>query len=582
MTTRIRAIPSTLSAKASPLVPPPSKAFDPAVKAVLRHRLTYNIFLSTLAFAWVQVVALYIWTLGGLQNIGVQGLISMPFNLPVILVAVVGWFTTAVPVLVLRKSCLTAHQSVQTSPLKTLQAALRQSSTRQAFITYLFSAACATALHVFVSRTSEATDPRLNIFVKSKKHPTYLNGRLLFLILSQFSVACVALLRSTMMDRLVFRWPSHPNKPITFGDYMRVMTVVTVLATVSIPLSLPLFPVLRVFLRLPLIRTLLKPFVAHFAKGSYSFILLFRNLALLGRAWVLAWSTLSMWEVAEMIFDSYVSRPISISSPETVVSGVSSSDMVFRYFAYAEITPAKIFTASTSILWPALCRESLITLGQDYQHFLRRGVPPAVPLLTPTALAPQVNIPSTPLKTLHQPIFRAQAQSPVQKVINSLAGNSGAEVPDALKSVIPKPPPTSNLSRYIPQLKVPPWFTQDRPSKIVESLLPTRDLDLLIVDVLSRITVASLTDDKYGVIQRDIPKVLEAMCVFLDEIEAYQRDMPSGDEEERQKAAEILGRMAEGLQEGISRIVRTFGIKLNAFKFPPRVARKLQGFLDYL
>ncbi len=111
MSTRIRAIPSTLSAKASPLVPPPSKAFDPAVKAVLRHRLTYNIFLSSLAFAWVQVVVLYIWTLGGLQNIGLQGLISMPFNLPVILVAVLGWFTTAVPVLVLRKSCLTGEST---------------------------------------------------------------------------------------------------------------------------------------------------------------------------------------------------------------------------------------------------------------------------------------------------------------------------------------------------------------------------------------------------------------------------------------------------------------------------------------
>ena len=28
-------------------------------------------------------------------------------------------------------------------------------------------------------------------------------------------------------------------------------------------------------------------------------------------------------------------------------------------------------------------------------------------------------------------------------------------------------------------------------------------------------------------------------------------------------------------------IVRTFGEKLAAFKFPPRVARQLQGFVDY-
>ena len=35
------------------------------------------------------------------------------------------------------------------------------------------------------------------------------------------------------------------------------------------------------------------------------------------------------------------------------------------------------------------------------------------------------------------------------------------------------------------------------------------------------------------------------------------------------------------LKDGIVRIVRTFGDKLSAFKFPPRIARKLQGFVDY-
>ena len=35
------------------------------------------------------------------------------------------------------------------------------------------------------------------------------------------------------------------------------------------------------------------------------------------------------------------------------------------------------------------------------------------------------------------------------------------------------------------------------------------------------------------------------------------------------------------LKDGIVKIVRTFGDKLSAFKFPPRTARKLQGFVDY-
>lgn len=39
--------------------------------------------------------------------------------------------------------------------------------------------------------------------------------------------------------------------------------------------------------------------------------------------------------------------------------------------------------------------------------------------------------------------------------------------------------------------------------------------------------------------------------------------------------------LCAALKEGIARVVRTFGEKLGAFKFPPRTARKLQGFVDY-
>lgn len=41
-------------------------------------------------------------------------------------------------------------------------------------------------------------------------------------------------------------------------------------------------------------------------------------------------------------------------------------------------------------------------------------------------------------------------------------------------------------------------------------------------EVLSQLTCASLTEDRYGVVQRDIPKILEAMLSFLSAIEEYQ------------------------------------------------------------
>ena len=39
-------------------------------------------------------------------------------------------------------------------------------------------------------------------------------------------------------------------------------------------------------------------------------------------------------------------------------------------------------------------------------------------------------------------------------------------------------------------------------------------------------------------------------------------------------------RFFPGFKEGVARIVRTFGDKLLAFRFPPRTAQKLQPFLE--
>lgn len=40
-------------------------------------------------------------------------------------------------------------------------------------------------------------------------------------------------------------------------------------------------------------------------------------------------------------------------------------------------------------------------------------------------------------------------------------------------------------------------------------------------------------------------------------------------------------RTRTAIKDGIVQIVRTFGEKLSAFRFPPRIAKKLQGFVDY-
>ena len=129
-------------------------------------------------------------------------------------------------------------------------------------------------------------------------------------------------------------------------------------------------------------------------------------------------------------------------------------------------------------------------------------------------------------------------------------------------------------------------------------------------------------EDQYGVVQRDIPKILEAMVRFLGEVDKWRAEIsaassltvtattadssPSASsatattaaagspqrpkpitnqeqraEEERLKGNAVLTELSDGLRECIGRIVRTFGDKLMAFRYPPAVASGVQAFMDY-
>ena len=74
------------------------------------------------------------------------------------------------------------------------------------------------------------------------------------------------------------------------------------------------------------------------------------------------------------------------------------------------------------------------------------------------------------------------------------------------------------------------------------------------------------------------------MVRFLGEVDRWRLEILAAldpETEERVLANAILSEMSDGLKESVGRIVRTFGDKLGAFRFPPGVAKGLQTFLDY-
>ena len=66
--------------------------------------------------------------------------------------------------------------------------------------------------------------------------------------------------------------------------------------------------------------------------------------------------------------------------------------------------------------------------------------------------------------------------------------------------------------------------------------------------MLSRLVCASLTEDRYGVVQRDIPRILEALLVFLTALEDAQKEIASPDDaDDATRAVDVYSGAADGM-----------------------------------
>ncbi|KAF5389266.1 hypothetical protein D9757_003532 [Collybiopsis confluens] len=672
--TPLRAIPSNLANKASISIPPASQTYEPVIKSVLRQRLTNRIFALSAACCWLESILWTIWGLGGRDILGFRAILLVPFLPSTLAVAAVTWLLVVVPVVVIRKIHLTASKTNANSPARTWESAKAKSSTKHALMIYSASAIAAAALHVCLAYVNESKvhgDPRLSLFVKSKRYPYYLNGRLLFLVLSQLTLALGSLWRNFMLDRFAFKWSLPPNQHrINIFEITRVVIIAGLFTSASLSFACLAFAVIRmsfpVIYKLPLLPTVLRPFTGHFVRGSLTVMLPFSHVGLLFRAWFLGFTTFFLWEISEFLFDVIIPQPINASTliadaSVALISGLSSSDKIIRFFSLLELAEIASADSAHAIArrsdlfsdqkyspnqWSQLCRESLLLLGNDYQLLLRRGAP-APPSAEPAPAAKQqLQMPATPTPLLKKDIFRKGKSSPIRTVLDSFAADGsfaqaideGAESIQLLKSaegvMLPqleksKADVVKSVSeatetvtyfretlggklfnfadRHVPGsvsaslTRLREWWSQERFSKTVEGCVAFRELDVLTIQVMSRLICASLTEDRYGVVQRDTSKILEAMLSFLSAIEEYQVEVnarykaPSNDDNlspkefqqrewtriEVEKAQDALGLVGNALKEGVADIVRTFGDKLSAFKFPPQTARKLQGFLDY-
>ena len=227
------------------------------------------------------------------------------------------------------------------------------------------------------------------------------------------------------------------------------------------------------------------------------------------------------------------------------MSGVASSNRIFKFFAYVELRDLARDQTSTAEarrtalfgdqkhspnLWIFLARESLLLLEDDYQLFLRRGQPPPLnvnPVAAKVDFQP-ASLVTTPTPLLRQKIFRSTQESPVQAALNALgsdgpiakaveAGAAATHVPELFRSVearVLSTPvakeakrsvdstktmgskikgkltsfTTTYARRYTPELlkegcrQMIDWWERERTSKVVQASLPFRELDVVVIE----------------------------------------------------------------------------------------------------
>lgn len=179
---------------------------------------------------------------------------------------------------------------------------------------------------------------RLTIFVKSRsvshyfirvhvvhclhqrKHPYYLNGHLIYVLLSQVVVAIACLLRCVLLDRFAVRWANTLvaqgdaklksfglARVVTVGLTALVYTLFVTVAQLSV-FALARSVVLPLLFQVPVLNRFLRPFMAHFLRGPWTVTLLTRHWSLVSRAFYLALTTVGIWEFAESAFDGVVAE----------------------------------------------------------------------------------------------------------------------------------------------------------------------------------------------------------------------------------------------------------------------------------
>ncbi|KDQ20215.1 hypothetical protein BOTBODRAFT_27630 [Botryobasidium botryosum FD-172 SS1] len=419
----------------------------------------------------------------------------------------------------------------------------------------------------------------------------------------------------------------------------------------------------RLVLHTPILGTLARPYIVTFLRPSaWPFsVRVIARLFILNATTGLVWEfTMGLFDVytAQPIFiTQFAPNPNA-----TLIAGLHSSDVYLKHHACHELAQLSrtsslrrkaLFSDLKGSTWSDLCRELLLVLGKDYRKLQLKGKP--APAASVSKSAPPPNAPSLQKSTPATQIYRNAPPTTRELIANSLASDGSATkaisgivgVAGTGASKIPRlflgdslSAPPAEAPKAVAKPRAPPLTGQDTvavvqktvatgsqallrlmvPKEVVDkvedwahqtffvkrvawkasSVLDNRVMDVWAVEALSSLVAASFTEDSYGAVQRDIPRIIEALTSFLgaleeflDEIDADMQavhvhgetwdeagELAERERMEREEIIEVVGPILDALRGGLQHIISTFGDRLVAFKFPPKTAKRLQAMID--
>ena len=104
--TPIKAITSTLSARAAPAIPPAVQVYDYLPRAALRKKLLNHVFLWSGVFVWIVVSMWSISLRGGFRDLGLLEDVVTCFRLETLGLTLLWWIAGSLPVTVMRQRYL--------------------------------------------------------------------------------------------------------------------------------------------------------------------------------------------------------------------------------------------------------------------------------------------------------------------------------------------------------------------------------------------------------------------------------------------------------------------------------------------